>query len=182
MIKKCLFILSIVHCLLFTIVYAADTPAKSKLTRTPEAIEKGKVIYYKRCSFCHGLLGDGDGPVAYQLIPRPRDFTKGLYKFRTTGSGELPTDEDLFRVISRGITGTAMQSFDSDKIKNGLSEEERWQVIHYIKTLFPDFEDPEFDPYKATVKVAPEIRSTQESIAKGAEIFKEMKCWECHGE
>lgn len=182
MIKKSLFILFIVHCLLFTIVYAADTPAKSKLAKTPEAIEKGKIIYFNRCSFCHGLLGDGDGPVARQLIPRPRDFTKGLYKFRTTESGELPTDEDLFRVISRGIPGTAMQTFDSDKIKNGLSEEERWQVIHYIKTLFPDFEDPEFDPYKATVKVAPEIRSTQESIAKGAEIFKEMKCWECHGE
>ena len=46
MIKKCLFILFIVHCLLFTIVYAADTPAKSKLSRTPEAVEKGKVIYF----------------------------------------------------------------------------------------------------------------------------------------
>ena len=47
------------------------------------------------------------------------DFTKGLYKFRTTNSGELPTDEDLFRTISRGIPGTTMQTFDSDKIKTG---------------------------------------------------------------
>lgn len=165
-----------------TAVYAADTHNKAKLTNTPEAIEKGKVIYYKRCSFCHGLTGDGDGSAARQLTPRPRDFTKGLYKFRTTNSGELPTDEDLFRVISRGLPGTAMQTFDSDKIKSGLSEEERWQVIYYIKTFYKDFSDPEFDPYKQVVKVSKEISTSSESIAKGKQIFQQMKCWECHGD
>lgn len=168
--------------LLITVTYAAETPTKTKLAKTPEAIEKGKVIYFKRCSFCHGLLGDGDGPAAYQLIPRPRDFTKGLYKFRSTGSGELPTDEDLFRVISRGLPGTAMQTFDNDRVKSGLTEEERWQVIYFIKTFSEDFEDPEFDPYKAVVKVSSEIKSSPESIEKGKKIFREMKCWECHGD
>lgn len=177
-----LFLLFAIQSSLTTAVYAADTPNKAKLTNTPEAIEKGKVIYYKRCSFCHGLTGDGDGSAAHQLTPRPRDFTKGLYKFRTTNSGELPTDEDLFRVISRGLTGTAMQTFDSDKIKNGLSEEERWQVIYYIKTFYKDFSDPEFDPYKQVVKVSKEISSSSESIAKGKQIYQQMKCWECHGE
>ncbi len=180
--KILLLLLFTVNCSLSTTLYAAETPTKPKPPRTPEAKEKGKVIYYRRCSFCHGLTGDGDGPAADQLIPRPRDFTKGLYKFRSTESGELPTDEDLFRTISRGIPGTAMQAFDNDKIKSGLTEEERWQVIYYIQTFAPDFEDPEFDPYKAVVKVAPEIKSTPESIAKGKEIFKEMKCWECHGD
>ncbi|MBI3755806.1 MAG: c-type cytochrome, partial [Deltaproteobacteria bacterium] len=177
-----LFLLSTVYCLLSTVIYAADTPAKTKLQKTPEAVEKGKLIYYKRCSFCHGLKGDGDGPAAHQMIPRPRDFTKGLYKFRTTNSGELPTDEDLFRTISRGIPGTPMQTFDSDKIKNGLTEDERWQVIYYIQTFYHDFADPEFDPYKQVVKVAKEIPSSPESIEKGKKIFKEMKCWECHGD
>ncbi|MEK7803108.1 MAG: c-type cytochrome [Deltaproteobacteria bacterium] len=118
-----LLLLFTIHYSLFTVVNAADTPAKAKLAKSPEAVEKGELVYYKRCSFCHGLTGAGNGPAADQLIPRPRDFTMGLYKFRTTNSGELPTDEDLFRVISRGIPGTAMQTFDSDKIKNGLTEE-----------------------------------------------------------
>ncbi|MBI4715188.1 MAG: c-type cytochrome [Nitrospirae bacterium] len=142
------------------------------------------MTYFKRCSFCHGLQGDGDGPAAHQLIPRPRDFTMGLYKFRTTQSGELPTDEDLFRTISRGLPGTAMQSFDSDRIKNGLSEEERWAVIAYIKTFSDSFSDPELDPVKNKMVVAlsKRIPSSAESIEKGKKIFQEMKCWECHGE
>jgi len=177
-----LFFLVALSCLLLTHVQAADEPAGKKPAKTPEAIEKGRVIYYMRCSFCHGLQGDGDGPVAYQLIPRPRDFTKGLYKFRSTGSGELPTDEDLFRVISRGLPGTAMQTFDSDKIKSGLTEEERWQVIYFIKTFSEDFNDPEFDPYKAIVNVSSEIKSSQASVEKGKKIFQEMMCWECHGD
>lgn len=177
-----LFLVFAMLCSLPTVSNAADTPLKTKLPNTPEAVEKGKLLYFKRCSFCHGLTGDGDGPAARQLTPRPRDFTKGLYKFRTTNSGELPTDEDLFSVISRGLPGTAMQPFDSDKIKNGLTEEERWQVIYYIKTFYKDFSDPEFDPYKQVAKVSKEISSSSESIAKGKEIFKQMKCWECHGE
>ena len=90
--------------------------------RLPELVEQGRSIYFRRCSFCHGLLGDGNGPAADYLDPRPRDFTLGTFKFRTTQSGELPTDEDLFRTVSRGLSGTGMQAFDSDLIKNGLSE------------------------------------------------------------
>ena len=72
---------------IFNSAYAADTPSKTKLQKTPETVEKGKLIYFKRCSFCHGLEGDGNGPAADFLDPRPRDFTAGTYKFRTTQSG-----------------------------------------------------------------------------------------------
>ena len=126
---------------------AADTPSSPKPETTAELVEQGKTIYFRRCSFCHGLLGDGNGPAADYLDPRPRDFTLGTFKFRTTQSGELPTDEDMFRTVSRGLSGTGMQAFDSDLIKNGLSEQERWAVIFYIKTFVPEFEDPELDPY-----------------------------------
>ncbi|MCP4811349.1 MAG: hypothetical protein GY888_02485, partial [Planctomycetaceae bacterium] len=107
---------------------AADKPSKPKPETTTELVEQGKTIYFRRCSFCHGLLGDGNGPAADYLDPRPRDFTLGTFKFRTTQSGELPTDEDLFRTVSRGLSGTGMQAFDSDLIKSGLSELERWAV------------------------------------------------------
>lgn len=180
--KALIFLLFTVYFSLFTVVYAGDVPSKPKLPDTPDAREKGKLIYFKRCSFCHGLTGKGDGPAAEQMLPRPRDFTMGLYKFRSTESGALPTDEDIFRTISRGLPGTAMQTFDSDKIKSGLTEEERWQVIYYIKTFNEDFSDKELDPYKQVVKVSNEIKSSAESIAEGAKIFKEMKCWECHGD
>lgn len=177
-----LFLLFTVHSLQFTVVFAADKPAKSKMPNTPENIGKGKVTYFKRCSFCHGLLGDGNGPAAKYMDPRPRDFTLGTFKFRTTPSGELPTDEDLFRTISRGLIGTGMQAFDNEVIKNGLTEEERWQVIHYIKTFAQEFSDKELDPYKKVIKPSSKkIPYSQESVNKGKEIFEKTKCWECHG-
>jgi DMSO reductase family type II enzyme heme b subunit len=161
---------------------AADQPGNPKPEASPELVEQGQVIYFQRCSFCHGLLGDGNGPAADYMDPRPRDFTLGTFKFRSTESGELPTDEDLFRTVSRGLSGTGMQAFDDEKIKNGLSEQERWAVIYYIKTFVPEFEDPEFDPYKKIVSLPANMPPYDAaSIAKGKEIFERAKCWECHG-
>jgi len=77
-----------------------------------------------------------------------------------------------------------MQAFDSGLIKSGLSEEERWQVIAYIKTFAFEFDDPELDPI-ATGKLvslpANLAAYNAETIAKGQEIFERAKCWECHG-
>ncbi len=163
---------------------AADRPSAPMPPASEEMTEKGMVIYFRRCSFCHGLLGDGDGPAARYLDPRPRDFTLGTFKFRTTVPGELPTNEDIFRIISNGMPGTSMQTFDSDLIRNGLSEEERWQVISYIKTFAFEFEDPELDPVTTGKVIAlPENRApyNEETIARGKEIYKEAKCFECHG-
>lgn len=163
---------------------AASQPGKPMPEVTDEFLEQGKVIYLKRCSFCHGLLGDGNGPASDFLDPRPRDFTLGTFKFRTTQSGELPLDTDLFRTVSRGLPGTAMQAFDNDLIKNGLSEDERWAVIAYIKTFAIEFEDEDLDPVKRGKVVAlPANRAPHnaETIAKGKEVFERAKCWECHG-
>ncbi len=161
---------------------AAFVPKDAKPATTPELIEQGRSIYIGRCSFCHGLLGDGNGPAADYLDPRPRDFTLGTFKFRTTQSGELPTDEDMFRTVSRGLSGTGMQAFDSDLIKNGLSELERWAVIFYIKTFVPEFEDPELDPYLSVIEIPKDMpASSPELVAKGQKVFEKAKCWECHG-
>jgi len=76
--------------------------------RPPEnknTVAEGRAIYEKACIFCHGVEGAGDGPVATYLskdmAPQPRDFTSGMYKFRSTASGELPMNEDLFRTRQR---------------------------------------------------------------------------------
>jgi len=163
----------------------AKTVPSGPMPEASEAfVEQGRQTYIRRCSFCHGLLGDGGGPAADYLDPRPRDFTLGTYKFRTTTSGELPTDNDMFRTVSRGLPGTAMQAFDNDVIKNGLSEEERWQVISYIKTFAMEFDDPDLDPVKTgkTVSLPANMPPySPELVARGKEVFERAKCWSCHG-
>jgi mono/diheme cytochrome c family protein len=73
----------------------------------------GEEIYQFQCAVCHGKKGAGDGPAADFLYPRPRDFTLGLFKYKTS-PGELPPrDEDLFNAIKQGLNGTAMPSWKS---------------------------------------------------------------------
>jgi mono/diheme cytochrome c family protein len=154
-----------------------EIPSKPMPEATPDFIAAGKKIFDFRCAPCHGFDGKGDGPAAMTLDPRPRDFTRGLFKFKSTPSGEVVADEDLFRTISRGIPSSAMPSW-----KRKLSEEERWQVIAYVKT-FSDRFTKEKKP--TPIKVGPEPPSTPESIAKGKEIFQKTAkppCAQCHGE
>ena len=164
--------------------------------RDPKVIEGGKVTYFKRCSFCHGLTGNGEGPVAQTIDPKPRSFLQPLFKFRTTASGVLPTDEDLFRTISRGITGTPMTFFAKEISKVGLTAEERWGVIAFIQTLNESWqEDDEYktsdDPddkedyryNKILVKYddIPEPAFDAARAEKGKAVYEDKKCWECHG-
>ena len=154
-----------------------EVPSSPLPSLTPETISAGKKIYDFRCAPCHGFEGKGDGPAAMTLDPRPRDFTRGLFKFKSTPSGEVVSDEDLFRTISRGIPGSAMPSW-----KRRLSEEERWQVIATIKA-FSDRFTKEKKP--TPIKVGPEPPMTSESIAKGKEIFQKKTkppCAQCHGD
>ena len=72
----------------------------------------GQVVYDQWCAGCHGEDGAGEGPAANTMLPRPRDFTLALYQVRTTGSGELPTDEDILKVINDGMPGTAMPGWE----------------------------------------------------------------------
>jgi mono/diheme cytochrome c family protein len=145
----------------------------------PDAVdlEAGRAVYEAQCWFCHGEEGDGEGPVAPYLWPRPRDFTMGSYKLRTTASGELPLDEDLFRTITLGIPGTAMPQWGST-----LSEAERWQVVGYIKGFAADlFEDEAFDPYQAVVEIGEPPQAPDSAlIAAGRQVYDSAKCWECH--
>src|SRR6516225_615834 len=70
--------------------------------------KSGKALYGRYCITCHGPHGDGAGENAPHLEPKPRDFTKATFKCRSTPSGELPTDSDLYNTISRGIYNSGM--------------------------------------------------------------------------
>ncbi|MBI4590262.1 MAG: c-type cytochrome [Candidatus Rokubacteria bacterium] len=146
--------------------------AQGRSPDTAENVERGKRIYVKRCEVCHGEKGDGQGPVAPYLNPRPRDLVAGSYKLRTTQSGEPPTDEDLFRVVTRGVPGTAMSGWTT------LSEEDRWLVIGYIK----QFSGDAFKEKGTVIKPARDVAASPESIAKGKALYQKAKCWECHGQ
>ncbi len=100
-------------------------------------LEAGRALYEDKCSQCHGLEGEGDGAAADVVDPRPRDFTSGSFKIRTTPSGELPTDEDLASIIRRGMPYTAMPAWDF------LGEDAIANLVAYIQTFNEDFEDPE---------------------------------------
>jgi len=141
-----------------------------------ESVDHGKEVYLRRCVGCHGEKGDGKGtaPSLVQFaVALPRDFTSGQFKFRTTQTGALPTDADLYRTITAGIRGTAMPTWFN------LSEDDRWDVIHYVKTFDPDFgaippEQPLYIPQ------AP--KPDADLIAKGKLTYEDLKCWECHGQ
>ena len=144
---------------------------------SPQDVEAGKQVYLKRCAECHGVEGKGDGPLAAYMEPRPRDFTAGQYKLRTTRSGELPTDDDLMRAVSLGVIDTPMPGWEGI-----LSVGQRHQVIAYLKTFFADFSNPDFDPTKQLVEIKGEPSASPDLIAKGKEVYQQAKCWECHGQ
>src|SRR6266542_2523803 len=53
----------------------------------------GEPHYRRFCVGCHGVLGDGEGDNAMWIDPKPRNFTLGIFKCRSTPTGTLPTDE-----------------------------------------------------------------------------------------
>src|SRR5688572_4926949 len=94
-------------------------------------LEEGRIAYQHYCRACHGDDGNGRGPAAAGLLPQPRDFTKGAFKFASVENGQLPTDADLKRIVKHGLGGTAMLPWD-------ISDRELNAVIHYIKTFKPE--------------------------------------------
>jgi len=132
----------------------------------------GKALYQRYCIFCHGPYGDGNGESAPYLDPKPRDFTKATFKCRSTPSGSLPLDSDLYDTISRGIHATGMPSWKP------LLRQERVDLVAYIKTFSPRFQE---EKPAAPLVIPPEAPATPESVKRGAELFQSMKCWLCHG-
>src|SRR5579862_4309613 len=118
----------------------------------------GQTIYEQRCVQCHGVSGRGDGPAAAQLAPRPRDFTSGKYKIRTTETGSLPTDDNLTRTIRVGLPGTSMPGWGPF-----LSDNDIAAVAAYVKAFSPRFASEAPQPIQAP----PPTAATPETIAAG---------------
>jgi len=149
----------------------------------PPSLERGRAIYGAFCASCHGDEGRGDGPAAPFLDVRPRALINGSYAFRTTESGELATDDDLYRTVSKGLGGTPMPAFE-----RALRPSERRAVVAYIKPLsilfLPEVDEDEENEDAAVVLDLEELQSTAppSDAAAGQRIFQSAGCVECHGE
>ena len=139
----------------------------------PEASEEGKRVYEKSCAHCHGTEGRGDGSAAENLLPRPRDFTRGLYKIRSTEAGQLPTDQDLFDIITEGMPGSSMPGWET-----ALSANERWEVTAYIKTFYEGFKE---NTAPRQIDLSSKIAYSEQSVETGKALYTELGCVECHG-
>jgi len=152
--------------------------------RSDEWIGYGKEVYDRRCAGCHGATGDGNGAAAtFMYKVRPRDFTFGVFKFKHT-KGPIPQDGDLLRTITRGVRGTAMPPW------HNLPEKDRLAVIQYIKYELAVDRSDASNPYAYFVEEPPDAplyigaapAPSEQLVARGEEIWKQAKCWECHGQ
>lgn len=132
----------------------------------------GKALYQRYCIFCHGAYGDGTGDSAQYLDPKPRDFTKATFKCRSTPSGSLPLDSDLYDTITRGVHTSGMPSW------RPLLRQERADLVAYVKTFSSRFQE---EQPAAPISVPPEPPTSSESVKRGADLFQSMNCWLCHG-
>jgi len=132
----------------------------------------GERVFRENCAVCHGATGDGQGMAAHHFTTGPRDLTKGRFKFRSTASGQIPTDADLTRTIVQGIPSTGMIP------QNHLSDGEVQAVIAFVKSLSPRFAAA---PAPKVVAIPAAPPPTPEAIARGAKIYVKGECAECHG-
>lgn len=151
---------------------------ESRETMTDMDIQMGAMVYEMSCVYCHGSTGQGNGPAAIYIgaysHPHPNDFTRGVFKFRSTESGQLPMLTDLMRTIREGIPGF-MPSF------RNLGEDRIRQVARFIASEFIREELPTETQIEYVEHVGPYTYSV-ESVRHGRELYMKLKCFECHGE
>ena len=169
-------------------------------------LSRGQAVYQERCVQCHGVSGDGNGPSAKYMYPRPRDYRKGIFKFASTPYGYRPLREDLLRTVRQGIRGTSMPGFTllpeadlqsvvdyvlllgrrgeletqiidmADSDSAVNSEEVVSDLIPAVLTRWTEAEANEVLP------ASPQPRFTSAFVERGKKAFLSKGCSKCHGE
>ena len=150
----------------------AGTPRLPRPADLPALRAEGARLYDSSCATCHGPGGRGDGIIASRLLTPPRDFTQAVFKVRSTPSGSLPTDLDLFQTISRGMHGTDMAPWVR------LSERQRWALVEHLKSLSPRFHNESPEP---AIEVPRPPAGRVQLRKLGAALYWQMQCRNCHG-
>jgi cytochrome c2 len=161
-----------------TIVLAAALPVLAAAQQTESHVgnltghsEAGRQLYYRYCWGCHGARGNGDGENGPYLNILPRNFVDAKFKCRSTPTGTLPQDSDIYNTLKRGINFTNMPSWAA------LTDQNRADLVAFIKTFSPRWKSEKpGDP----IQVPPEPALTVASIKHGGELFQKLECWKCH--
>src|SRR6202158_1438730 len=132
----------------------------------------GKSNYRRYCAGCHGDYGDSNGENSVWLDPKPRDFTIATFKCRSTPTGTLPTDEDLFNTIGRGLTNSNMP------IWNHFTRQQRADLVAYIKIFSPRWAQEKAGATRTMPAVPPDSIDTVSHVKA---LFTKLECWKCHG-
>jgi mono/diheme cytochrome c family protein len=128
----------------------------------------GRPLYDRYCLPCHGYAGDGRGPAAPFTWPRPRDFTSGVYAFRSTPTGEPPTRRDVFVAIRDGVRGTSMPAFD------GILRDSELEDLVAVLDAFGGRRWNSVRPLDLGPPPPPDL-------ARGAARYAALGCVACHG-
>jgi cytochrome c oxidase cbb3-type subunit 2 len=150
-----------------------DAPRRPPPRPTARSRALGQSLYLARCVRCHGDAGDGRGPLAAGLRPPATDFTRGVFKLRSTPTGTLPTDADLFITLGRGMHGTPMLPW------RALTEPERWALVDHVKSFSPRFRN---EPAGKPFRVPPPPRETDALRDEGERLYVLHRCGACHGD
>jgi mono/diheme cytochrome c family protein len=156
--------------------YRPDPAQYADLTWPPGAdldsgTPLGARVFAQHCAVCHGPDGRGNGPAAPSLFPRPRDFSSGTFKYKSTAAGEAPTDEDLLRTARDGLPASAMPYF-----AGLLSTEELSAVVEQVKSFSNAFSGP-----RNPIEIPAATPNSPESVARGKALFADQGCAVCHG-
>lgn len=170
-----------------------------------QKMKLGQSVYTKRCVQCHGVSGDGAGPAAASLYPRPRDYRRGIFKFTSTPYGLKPQRGDLERTIRKGVPGTSMPSFEllpkheieavldyvlmlthrgeleyqlaeEAKASEELADDSIKDMITLINTQWEDAKAQTVTP------LTPEPILTLAHVQSGKQAFLTRGCSKCHGD
>jgi cytochrome c oxidase cbb3-type subunit 2 len=128
--------------------------------------------YRRYCVVCHGELGDGNGESFPWVDPKPRDFQLGVFKCRSTPTGTLPTDQDLFDTIARGLDRSNMPQWST------FTKQERADLVAWVKHFSPRWAN---EKPGTPIEIPPEPEITPERIKAGRDVFARVQCWKCHG-
>ena len=101
-------------------IMAAGLDDRNPLPNDPKAAKAGEYEFRINCALCHGLGARGGG--------RGPDLTKAQKK-------HAHSDAEMFQVISNGIPGTAMPANGTNGQGVGMTDEEIWQLIAYIRSV-----------------------------------------------
>jgi mono/diheme cytochrome c family protein len=154
-----------------------NTPAAtSHVGQLTGDAHRAAMPYRRYCLVCHGQLGDGNGESAYwfdvPLYAKPRDFTLAVFKCRSTPTGTLPTDQDIFDSIGRGLDRSNMPPW------NTFTELEKADLVAWIKHYSPRWQN---EKPGTPIVIPPEPEVTADRVKAGQEVYSRVQCWKCHG-